>query len=161
MIRKKAYIIYLTSILTCLLSVCNFVLTSCKDDNEEGYEIVYPSEEESKPYIVTNKIGDLSYNEIEEKWIIYPENYGDETVIYMIIENMKEEYKEYQGNIKYSGTVTTQYYKIYNWETGHKIIIKSINLTAIEPITNNARSLEPPSWYFLRSSKEDVSDRNI
>ena len=118
MIRKKAYIIYLTSILTCLLSVCNFVLTSCKDDNEVGYEIIYPSEE-SIPFTVTDLKGKLYYDEDLKNWVIKPEMEspyfprGDEESSKLIISNMKEEYKKYKGEISVDGSVTYLYSKLF------------------------------------------------
>ena len=133
---KKAYITYSVSILACLLSVCNFVLTSCKDDNEEGYEIVYPSEE-SIPFTVTDLKGRLYYDEVLKNWVISPEmespyfHNGVEEVTTLIISDMKEEYKKYEGEIICCGTSIYLYTIIYQANVGPFEKIYSIDLSDI------------------------------
>ncbi|GAA6339621.1 hypothetical protein I090019C5_08590 [Phocaeicola massiliensis] len=60
--------------------------------------------------------GYLRYDNSLKRWIIYPVDEpefrtGDEDSISFLIENMKDEYKAYEGDVTFSGTLLYLYYE--------------------------------------------------
>ena len=123
-----------TSLLVCMLAVFSFTFNACSD----GDERVYPTEEQKKPQIITNAIGTLLYE--DKQWVIHPEGMSIESSIIMIIKNMKEEYKEFEGKrVHFSGVATTLYFikdDSFN-NFGYREIYESLELTDIKLYTES------------------------
>lgn len=93
-----------------ILFVCAY---GCSDD--EQVERIYPDEEQI-PFERENVKGYLRYSEDRKRWIIYPDDdeyfrvvCSDGWIFY--IEDMKEEYKAFEGYILFSGTFLYLYYE--------------------------------------------------
>ena len=126
--KKRNYLNkYLTSMMLCLFVLSAFLFNGCSDD-----DITYPTEEQKKPYIVTDWIGKLTYEKSKKKWVIYPEDKAIGTVICMIIENMAEEYEAYEGRVKFSGISAVKYFVGDNSQFGYEEVVESLELTSIE-----------------------------
>ena len=102
-------------ILNYLFVLCLLVgAYGCSDDDRDVKRI-YP-EEKQEPCERENLKGHLRYDNSLKRWIIYPVDEpefqtGDEDSISFLIENMKDEYKAYEGDVTFSGTLLYLYYE--------------------------------------------------
>ena len=102
-------------ILNYLFVLCLLVgAYGCRDDDRDVKRI-YP-EEKQEPFERENLKGYLRYDNSLKRWIIYPVDEpefrtGDEDSISFLIENMKDEYKAYEGDVTFSGTLLYLYYE--------------------------------------------------
>lgn len=93
----------------CLL-LCAY---GCSDDAQ--FKRFYP-EEKQEPFEREEVKGRIRYSEFYKRWIIYPADddiyfrVGFEDGIVFYIENMKEEYKAFEGDIIFSGVFLYLYY---------------------------------------------------
>ena len=107
-----------TGLLVCMLAVSAFVLKGCKDE-EKDYFIDYPKDGDIINYTVSDVKGKLAYSEEEKEWVIYPDMMfspfpsGDEMGCMLFVLNMKDEYKELEGEIYFSGRATYIYRRVY------------------------------------------------
>lgn len=127
----------------CLLCALVLSLSACGDSenvskrSEEAPEIVIP--ENRSPFVVTNLLGTLSYDEDEKKWIISPEReqsgmfiqLGDEEGAYMLVSNMKKDYEKYVGSVSFSGEVTMKHKLVYDVDLGKVTYVYTVKLTNI------------------------------
>ena len=166
---KQTNITQLANRILYLLFFFCISLCACSD----GDERVYPSEEQKEPEVITNGIGTLAYE--DKKWVIHPEGMSIESYICMIIKDMKEEYKEFEGKrVRFSGISVDLYYikdESFN-NFGYREIYTSLELTSIELYTENRSmaseeesicgtpSPEPPLWYFTRTDDGMYWDRS-
>lgn len=146
-----------------MLAVFSISFVSCSDDENN---IIYPTEEQKRPQTINEAIGILTYDAKRNDWIIQPERMSIETSIYMIIENIKEEYKVHEGKkVKFSGVVIDLYYKKDDnfSDFGYKEVYQSLDLSSLELYTESrvlsnenefycgTISQEPPLWYFTKT----------
>lgn len=92
------------------LLVCAY---GCGDDDQ--FKRIYPDEEQV-PFEREDVKGVLSYDESRKRWVIRPDNddyfrpmFEDGWIFY--IDNMKEEYKSFEGTVLFSGTFLYLYYE--------------------------------------------------
>lgn len=130
----------------CLLFILSFSILSCKDDDDDSYpKVTYPTEEQKQPFTITNMKGTLYFEERDQKWAITPDReeftaikqLGFEEGAYIIISNMKNEYKPYEGPVTFSGEERLTHFLDYNMDMGHLIYVYTIQLTDIDPIESN------------------------
>lgn len=106
---------FMKKILNYLFVLCLLVgAYGCSDDDRDVKRI-YP-EEKQEPFERENLKGYLRYDNSLKRWIIYPVDEpefrtGDEDSISFFFENMKDEYKAYEGDVTFSGTLLYLYYE--------------------------------------------------
>lgn len=100
-----------------LFVLCLFMgMYGCSDD-DRNVKRIYP-EEKQVPFEKEDVKGYLHYSKEYKDWIIYPAwddnsgfQSGFEDNIVFFIDNMKDEYKAYEGNIVFGGTFLYLYYE--------------------------------------------------
>lgn len=121
----------------CYYLVLLFILffAGCKDDDSVEDGKVYPTETQF-PFDVLNCKGHLAYNEMTEEWSIMAHlpdiTYGDEEWALLVVKDMPEKYKEYEGEIIFSGTALYLYYEALN-EGMTKRYVYSLQLSEMSP----------------------------
>ena len=161
-----------TGLLVCMLAVTAFVLKGCKDE-EKDYFIDYPKDGDIINYIISDVKGKLAYSEEEKRWVIHPNMddspfpSGDEMGSMLFVLNMKEEYKELEGEIYFSGRATYIYRRVHGMG-GTNIFL--IELTHISRRTDSRAIIDedfkcatqaptPPAWLFSRSTTNDDNNK--
>ncbi len=100
-------------ILNYLFLLCLLVgAYGCSDDDRDVKRI-YP-EEKQEPFERENLKGHLEYDKFYKRWVIYPDASEWKEFrpgVIFFIENMKDEYKAYEGRITFSGTLLYLYYE--------------------------------------------------
>lgn len=129
------------SLFACLL----LVLFACGDNENvskpdvDKPEISIPGDR--TPFVVTDLLGTLSYDETEKAWTISPDReqpglfiqLGDSESLYMIVSKMKKEYESLAGRISFSGKVTPKHDLLYEASVVvHVYTIELSNISSIE-----------------------------
>lgn len=157
--------VFIYSVLICIISTLSF--WSCKDKEDEYPKKVYPTE--SKEYALKDALGRVRYDEELKEWVIIPDKssfyVGDEDGCYFVISGVDEQYKEYEGDVIFSGDIALLYYIEYGDVFDSTVYYYSIHLTSISSSSDHPRSMggdehlecgtpspEPPSWFFTRVS---------
>lgn len=155
--------VFIFSVLVCVISSLFFL--GCKNDNNEFPKKVYPTEEQK--YMLEDVKGELYYDEELKEWAINAdlETVGDENSYRIMIPNMDNKYKQYVGQVIFSGEMVLSYYIDYGDAFGSKMFYYSISLTSIssssdiqprsvsgveEQYVCGTPSPEPPVWFFTR-----------
>ena len=111
----------------------------CKDE-DKNYTVIYPSKGEITNYIVSDVKGKLTFSDEDKKWVIHPDMEdspfpsGDEMGSALFVSNMKNEYKELEGDILFSGRATYLYKRVY-YRTSTRFY--SLDLTHISKRTTS------------------------
>ncbi len=143
----------------------------CSDNDDKFNEIIYPTEEQI-PFDTGSVKGKLKYNAEIAKWIIIPlEDFnwysiGDEESVRMLVSNIAEEYKDYEGIITFNGIAKYLYYKSHGKDIPGGILYFSLDLKEIkkEELVKQSRNannidecgtqaVEPSSWIFQPYSR--------
>ncbi|MBQ8520084.1 MAG: hypothetical protein IJ456_01610 [Bacteroides sp.] len=172
---KKNYLLF-ASLLLCTLVVFSFSFVGCSDDTDEfNYPegAILPQGDEAQPFKVTRLKGTLEFDDIVQKYVIYPKNvsYPFESTANngynkIFISNMPDEYKLMRGNIEFSGMVQ----KLYSIAYSHICLTEgyfSIELSELlsdidsRSLPNDSHDFycptpipTPPTWFFTRSFTE-------
>jgi hypothetical protein len=104
-----------------IISVCS----GCKDDNndDENVQIIYPTKEEAQPFNIEGCSGRLVYNTDLKSWVISPSNesissfkyyiVGFETMMTVLVDNVKSLGNIHSGTITFSGKARLSYIEYY------------------------------------------------
>ena len=177
--KKKYNLWSFIAIVIAMLSFTTF--TSCKDEediDENGWIKTYPSEEDYKPFNITDVMGEIKYDETTKTYRfipnntydIYPYELGWEgSGIVISLSNSKEELKDNLGKCTISGVIEFKYLTYPKGKNPMGISIRHYSLKITSFNTNKAKirsrsgnendsikcttpAPEPPAWFFLRAS---------
>lgn len=133
--------VFIYSVLICIISTLSF--WSCKDKEDEYPKKVYSTE--SKEYALKDALGRVRYDEELKEWVIIPDKssfyVGDEDGCYFVISGVDEQYKEYEGDVIFSGDIALLYYIEYGDVFDSTVYYYSIHLTSISSSFDRPRSM--------------------
>lgn len=125
------------TVLHYLLVLCLFWGAVGCSDEDEGIERIYPDEEQV-PFEKENLESTLRYDEDFERWIVTPERpepgssngfpLGIEEGVRCFVENMKDEYKAYEGPVTVSGVFLYLYREVTLPMDGSHVTIYNYSL---------------------------------
>lgn len=125
------------------LCVLAFLLSACGDNENVNKkqeatipEVIVPSAKDRQPFVVTNLLGELTYDEQQKEWIIFLKReqpgmfiqLGDEEGAYMVVSNMKKDYEKYVGPVSFSGEAAMKHKLVYDVDLGKVTYVYTVNL---------------------------------